>query len=136
MKLGSFKRINTTDYPEDNQELIETLGRQLNDGIEQVYFTLNGKLTFDDNFAATVKDVEVTVGANGNPINRTSVVLNTTNIVKGTLVVSAVNVSNKGVFPTGAPFVSFTQSGGLLFIDNVTNLQPNNRYIIRLIALN
>lgn len=136
MKLGNFKRINTTDYSEANKDLVEQLGRQLNDGIEQLYFAVGGKLTFDDNFAATVKDVEVTVGTNGNPINKTSLVLNNTNIVTGTLVISAVNKTNAVSFPTSSPFISFTQNGTSLFIDNITGLQANNRYLIRLIALN
>ena len=136
MKLGNYKRIISNDYPEENQKLIEQLGRQLNDGIEQLFAATGGKLTFADNFLSTVRDVEVTVGTNGNPINKTSIALDRTDIVQGILVISAVNKTNAAVYPLNSPFVSFTQNGTQLFIDNVTGLQANNRYLIRLIALN
>lgn len=136
MKLGSFKRLISNDFPEESRPLIEQLGTSLNDSVEQVYFSLGNRLTFEDNFLATVKEIEVTVGATGNPTNRTSIILNNNNVVKGTLVISAVNKSNSTLFPTGAPFISFTQSGTSLNIDNITSLQANNRYLIRFIALN
>jgi hypothetical protein len=136
MKMSNFKRIISTDYEEKDQKLIEKLGRNLNDGIDSIYFALNKKLTFDDNFLATIKEVEVTVNSSGNPINRTSLLLDTTNIVKGTLIISAVNKTNAAVFPTSTPFVSFTQSGNTLYIDNITGLQANNRYVIRIICFN
>jgi hypothetical protein len=136
MKLGNFKRIISNDYPETNRDLVEQLGKSLNDGIEQLYFANNNKLTFSDNFAATVKEVEITVGANGNPINRTSILLNNTNVVIGNIVISAVNKSNATLYPTSSPFISFTQDGKTLYIDNITGLQANNRYLVKIIALN
>lgn len=136
MKLGNFKRIITKDFQPDDQDLVELLGRQLNDGIEQLYFAVGGKLTFADNFAATVKEVEVTVGATGIPINRTSIVLSNNSVVVGTLVLSVVNKTNAATFPTGTPFISFTQNGTSLFIDNITGLQANNRYLIKFVAFN
>lgn len=136
MKLGSFKRIISTDFEIEQQPLVEQLATSLNDSTEQVFFALENRLTFDENFLATVKDVEITVGATGIPTNRTSILLNTTNVVKGTLVISAVNKSNASTYPTGTPFISFTQSGQSLYIDNITNLQTNNRYLIKLIAFN
>lgn len=136
MKLGNFKRIISNDYKPDDQQLVEQLGRQLNDGIDQLYFAVGGKLTFEDNFLATVKEVELTVGATGIPTNRTSITLSNTEIVKGCLVISASNKSNAAIFPTSSPFISFTQNGGSLFIDNITGLQANNRYLIRIICFN
>ena len=136
MKMGTFKRMISSDYPQENQKLVEQLGLQLNDGIEQLYTATSGQLTFADNFLATVKDVEITVGSTGNPINRTSILLNNTNIVIGTLVISAVNKSDPTIFPTSTPFISFTQNGSALYIDNITSLQANNRYLVKVIAFN
>jgi len=136
MKLSNFKRINTTDFDEKDQPLIEKLGRNLNDGIDNIYFALNNKLTFEDNFLATIKDVEVIVGATGIPTTRTSILLNSTNPVKGTLVIATTNKTNAVNYPTSAPFISFTQNGSTLFVENVTGLQANNRYIVRFIAFN
>jgi hypothetical protein len=136
MKLGNFKRIISTDYPQENQALIEQLGRQLNDSIEQLYFAMKNKLSFGDNFAATVKTVDVNVDKTGAPINQTSILLSTSTVVTGCIVVSAVNKTNAALYPTSSPFISFSQNGTTLYINNVTGLQANNTYTLNLIALN
>ena len=136
MKLGNYKRIISNDYPSENQPLVEQLGRQLNDGIEQLFNSVGGKLTFDDNFLATVREVEVTVDVNGKPVNQTSILLNNTNIVTGCLVISAVNKSDATQYPSATPFISFTQNGTALYINNITSLQSNNRYLVKIIAFN
>ena len=136
MKLGSYKRIISSDFKSEDQPFVEQLGGNVNDGMEQLFFALSGRLTFEDNFLSTVKEIEVTVGATGNPLNRTDLLLSNNNVVKGILVISAVNKTSSSTFPTGTPFVSFTQSGTSMTINNITNLQANNRYLIRLIALN
>lgn len=136
MKLSNYKRIISTDFDEKDQPLVEKMGRNLNDGIDNLYFALNNKLTFEDNFLCTVKDLEVTVDASGNPTTRTSILLGTTNTVKGTQVISTVNKTSATGYPTGCPFISYTQNGNTLFIDNITGLLPNNRYIVRFIAFN
>ena len=136
MKLSSYKRIISTDFPSEDQKLVEQIGGNINDGMDTLYFALSNKLTFEDNFAATVREVDVTVNANGTPNFRTSALLSNTLVVKGTIVISAVNKTNGALFPTATPFISFTQNGNSLFIDNVTGLQADNRYTIRFIALN
>lgn len=136
MKLSNFKRILTTDFEEEDQKLIEKLGRSLNDGIDGLYFALNNKLTFEDNFLATVKDIEVTVDATGTPTTKTSILLSNNTPVKGTLVIATSNKTNATTYPTSSPFISFTQNGTSLFIDNITGLQANNRYVVRFIAFN
>lgn len=134
MKLSNYKRLISTDFEEEDQKLVEQMGRNLNDGIDGLYFALNNKLTFEDNFFATVKDVEVTVGSNGVPTTRTSILLNNTSPVRGTQVVLATNKTNATGYPTSSPFISFTQNGSTLFIENITGLVANNRYIVRFIA--
>ena len=136
MKLGNYKRIISNDYPDEYQKLIEQLGRQLNDGIEQLFAATGGKLTFADNFLSTVKEVEVIVGATGNPTNKTSILLDRTDVVQGCIIISAVNKTNAAIYPSTSPFISYTQNGSSLFIDNITGLQTNDRYLIRLICLN
>ena len=136
MKLSNYKRLISTDFDEKDQALVEKMGRNLNDGIDNLYFALNNKLTFEDNFLATVKDVEVTVDAAGVPTTRTSILLGTTNTVKGTQVIATTNKTSATGYPTSCPFISYTQNGNTLFIDNITGLLANNRYVIRFIAFN
>lgn len=136
MKLSNFKRLISTNFEEEDQKLIEKLGFSLNDGIDNLYFALNNRLTFEDNFFATVKDIEVTVDSTGIPTTRTSILLGNNNPVKGTFVISATNKTNSTGYPTSAPFISFSQNGTSLFIDNITGLVANNRYVIKFIAFN
>lgn len=136
MKLSNFKRIISTDFDQEDQQLIEKLGRNLNDGIDGLYFALNNKLTFEDNFLASVKDIEITVDASGTPTTRTSILLSNNLPVKGTHVVLAVNKTDGSKYPTSAPFISFSQNGTSLYIDNITGLQANYRYVVRFIAFN
>lgn len=136
MKLSNYKRIISTDFDQEDQQLIEKLGRNLNDGIDGLYFALNNKLTFEDNFLASVKDIEITVDASGTPTTRTSILLSNNLPVKGTQVISTVNKTDGSKYPTSAPFISFTQNGTSLFIDNITGLQANYRYVVRFIAFN
>ena len=135
-KLNSYSRIISNDYDGDNQPLIEKLGAQINDGFSPLYSALSNRLTFEDNFLCTVREVEVTVGADGIPLTRTSFSLSNNLPVKGTLVVGLTNKTNAASYPTASPFVSYSQNANLLFIDNITGLVPNNRYIVKIIAIN
>lgn len=135
-KLKSYSRIISSDYADDQQPIIEQIGGQINTAFDPIYSALSNRLTFEDNFLCTVREVEVTLAASGMPLNRISISLDNNLPVKSVQVLSATNKTNAGVFPTGAPFVSFTQNGNILFIDHITGLIPNNRYIVRILALN
>lgn len=136
MKIKSYSRIISTDYEEDQQPLVEKLGGQVNEGFDPLYTALSNRLTFEDNFLCTVREVEVTLAASGVPLQRTSFALTNTLPVKGLQVFSVINKTSASVFPTGAPFISYSQNGNLLYIDHITGLAPNNRYLIRILALN
>lgn len=135
-KLNSYSRIISTDYDSEQQPIVEKLGSQVNDGFSPLYFALSNRLTFADNFLCTEREVEITVGTNGVPLNRTSMALNNNLPVKAVQVLAISNKTNAAGFPTGAPFVSFSQNGNVLFIDHITGLLAANRYIIRVLALN
>lgn len=136
MKLNSYSRIISTDYETDQQPLIEKISAQINGGFDPLYSALSNRLTFSENFLCTEKVIEVSLNASGVPQTRTSFSLSNNLPVKGTLVLSVVNNTNAAIFPTGAPFVTFTQNANSLFIDHITGLVPNNRYTIRILALN
>lgn len=135
--LKSYKRIITQDYEAEDEKLIEQLGGTVNDAFNDVYFVLNGKVDLRTNIACTVKDIEITVNANGTPLNRTVfTVKNQTVPVAGITVIFAQNLTNSAVYPTSQPFVSFTPVESGILINNITGLQPNQRYLVRLIAWN
>jgi hypothetical protein len=137
MKLPSYKRIITQDYKNEYQELIEQLGGNINDSFNLLYSALNNRLTIADNVSSTVKDVEIIVDSTGKPLNDASFKLTISNIaVIGCFCIRATNLTNPSTYPSGTPWVSFIQNENSIKILNVTNLQPNNRYILKIIALN
>jgi hypothetical protein len=135
-KLKSYKRIITSDYEKDSQPLVEQLGDTLNDAFNDIYFTLNGRVELSNNIACTVRFVDVTVDANGIPTSRTTFSVNNTLPVIGCQVIQALNQTNSAVYPTGAPFISYTQIDQALLINHITGLQPNMRYTLRIVAYN
>ena len=67
MKLKSFRRIITQDFDKEYQKLIEQISSPINNAFNELYFTLNGRVSLQDNVYCTVKDLDITVDSNGNP---------------------------------------------------------------------
>lgn len=131
MKLPNFRRIVLEDFSEDEQELVNKLAAVLNIDIETLYIGLSNRLTFVENFDCTVKTFQVEVNANGVPKRNTvaqlNVINNTTPKASGSQVIKADNLSN-GSFPTGGPFLTFTQNREFVTITHVAGIQPNTTY--------
>jgi hypothetical protein len=137
MKLASYRRIITQDYSEDDQELIEQLGGTVNDSFNSIYSALNKRINFTDNIASTVKELVVTLDSNGIPqqLIRFNVDVPNTPVVQ-VICGRARNITNPGVYPTAAPFVSFTQNGNTIIINHITGLAANQQWRIIVTAIN
>lgn len=135
-KLKSYKRIITSDYEKEDQEVVEQLADTINDAFNDVYFTLNGRVELSNNIYCTVRLVDVIVDSNGIPVSRTTFGLNNTQPVIGCQVLMAINQTNTAIYPTGAPFISYTQLDQALLINHITGLQANMRYTLRIVAYN
>lgn len=135
-KLKSYRRIITKDYKKEDQELVETLADPINDSFNEIYYTLNGRVDLVNNLYCSVRVVDVIADANGIPVNRTTFSLNNTQPVIGCIVLQAINQTNTASYPTGAPFISFTQLDQAILINHITGLQPNQRYTLRIVAFN
>lgn len=137
MKLPTFKRLIKTDYKPEFQDLIETLGGSVNEAFNAVFGALNKRLTFQDNFACTVKDIVVKVNSGGIPTQGGSFTLDVQNSpVTGLLVLRVQNLDNSASYITSAPFINYTQNGNSIIISNIIGLAPNTNYRIRVLALN
>lgn len=134
MKLPTFKRLNKADYNKEYQGLIETLSFSINNGVEVLFEALNKSLNLNDNFACTVKQFTVEVNSDGTPKTATSFTLDTNNRILGVMVLSATNQTNSSIYPTSAPFVSFSQSGKTITINNIKGLQSGYKYSLTLVA--
>lgn len=134
--MPSPRRIYTKDYDQDDQKLIETLSSPVNASFESLYEALNGRLTFSDNLQSVIRDIQIVVDAFGNPKTTTSFALSSTDRISGTVVIFAQNLTNSNTYPTNTPFISFSQSGNKIIINNITGLSANDSWLIRVITIN
>lgn len=134
-KLQSYKRIISSDYPEEQQKMAEMIGESVNSAVDDILYTLNNKVTLKDNVACTVRDVELTVDAGGGTGNARFSITDRTQVI-GILVIQALNLTNSSIYPTGAPFISFTQLDNSILINNITGLLPGYRWRVRIVAFN
>lgn len=134
-KLPSWKRIIEQDYPQKYQDLIQQLAVPLNYGIEVLYSLLNGKLTFKDNIASTIKELDVQVDSSGKPLTTTTIKKTSSDRIEGIIVVRAQNLTNSTSYPNAGIFISYTETTDSIIINNITGLQANNFYRINVIAL-
>lgn len=131
MKLPSFRRLNKTDYEEQYQLLIDKLAASLNIGIESLYDALNGKLSFRDNFNATLTTIGITVDADGVPRTPTQFKL-----ASGQTRISGLLVINvTGADLVSSPFLNFTTNESIVTITKAFGLSPNKTYNITVLGL-
>lgn len=135
MKLPGYRRIMTEDYSQEQKELIEKLASTLNISFENIYSALNNKLTFADNYAAIIKEVEISVNADGTPKQNLTIPVTYEGRTLSVMVGSVQNLTSQNSYPVSAPFVTFIQSGKNVIIQHFTGLQANNTYRVKLIIL-
>lgn len=135
MKLPSWRRIFTTDYDKQYQKLIDTLAVSLNNAMDSIFGTLNNNVSLADNIFCDVKMVTVTVNSTGTPVQGLAFTLsNVTTPLTGVQVINALNNTKSTIYPTSQPFISYTQSGQTITINNITGLQANNNYTLTIVA--
>lgn len=134
MKAPLYKRIFKTDYKQDQQELVDKLAGSVNDGIEGLQGILNKNVSLGDNIYCIVKDIPVTVDANGFPKQSVSFSNTLANNIIGMNVIQAINNTNSNVFPTGAPFITFSENQRVIFLNHITGLPANNKFTLRIVA--
>lgn len=134
MKIGNFKRLDKTTYPQEQQDFVEQLAFPINDGLDKLYNLANNRISLKDNMLCSVKDVEVTVDSSGIPQTTTKIVfdIQSTRIL-GMEVIRATNLSNTNIYPTGGVFASFTDVSNGAQIDHVAGLPANNRFSLRIV---
>lgn len=127
MKIQNFKRIIRENFDQEYGELVDGLGLSLNGFAESLVTALSGYLN-DDNINQSTTTLDVTVDATGKPRSITDLKANVKGKVTGTQVIRVENLTSSTSYPEGCPFLSFTDNGGLLRINNVTGLTAGNKY--------
>lgn len=136
MKLPTYKRIYTTDYEKEQQPLVDAISFPINSGFESLYDLSNNKISFVDNIASTVSNIQITVDAQGIPIKSTVYPLKLSTSVLGTFVVSAVNSSTiSTIYPTSAPFITGVKNQNNFIIQHITGLPANVPFNLTVITI-
>lgn len=133
MRRLDIKRIIKEDFPSDQQELVDKLAYPINSGFEQIQRGLDGQLDFS-NFNQEIISLDVTVNASGIPTVLTQYRSTLKSSVIGNQVIAAANQTVPQNSPTGTPFITFAQNNTQIRVNKITNLQPNERYILTLIS--
>ena len=136
MKLPSLRRVFSSDFPAEFKQFTDQLGILFNSNLEALYNALNNNLTFEDNFNATVINVNVSVSSTGVPNQTTSFKLAPNQkTVSGVFVINAFGTNDNSILPNAAPFVSVVQSGNFVTIRNIRGLTPSVQYTLKLVCL-
>lgn len=135
-QLPSWRRIIQQDYPQEDQQLVGQLALPINWGMDTLFGILSNGLTFASNIASTINTFQVIVDSNGNPTTNITIPKSNTNTLIGIVVVKAVNNTKSNVYPTAAPFVSYTETTSNIIINNISGLQANNNYSITILGIN
>lgn len=133
MRLPNFKRINTVDFPKEDQQLVEKLGESYNVGMDLVYQALSRRLTINDNLQAAERTVELQVDSNGKPKNDVFVNTDLGVPIRNIIVGKAENLTNSTGYPTGAPWITWDNTQNGIQIVNVKNLLASNTYRLRIV---
>ena len=124
--IDTVKRINIDEFKPEDRETAERIGNVYNYFAEQVTNVLNGNIDYE-NLQQSLATINVAVNANGTPLQTTQFTANPG--LQGTVVVNALNLTNRVNYTQGQPFVSFVSQGtGVYTIDNIKGLNPNESY--------
>lgn len=136
MRLRNFTRLNKSDYPKELQDVVEQLAQVLNDNFTQLYEVLNGKSSLADNQLSVIRDVPITVDANGIPTTTSTFSLQGSQmtVVQGCHVIKVTNNVNPSVYPAGGVTINFSQSGQLVTLTHVTGIQPGVPWTLKIVA--
>jgi hypothetical protein len=134
MQVSFLRRLVKEDFPQQYKELVGKVAQVTNPAMEQISLALQKNLTWTDNMAAQVVNIQVTVDSTGAPINPLSFASTLGSNINHLQITRAVAVGNSSIFPTSAPFASFTQQGNNIVISNVTGLPASTPFALTLIA--
>lgn len=142
MQLPSFKRLYESDFEEEDQELIKLLASSYNVDMENLYLALSKRVSLNDNIQCTIKTVTTAVDSNGIPVDAVSFQVDreggtqaVTKII-GCQVLAAVNATNATNYPTGTPFISFSQNERIVTIEHIAGLPANDVFDLTVVAFN
>lgn len=128
MKVKLNTNIDKNKFPNEYKPLMEMLAGILNTNFKNLYDVLSNNLTIPDNFKGEIKEIKVKLDSNNSPLVGGTISIKSSTPIVGMNVLKAVNMDNNNVFPLSHPFISFSQTGNRVTIQNITGLQPAALY--------
>lgn len=126
-KLGNLKRFLKEDFPEDDQEFVDKMGSILNPFLEQIAQAFNKNINFE-NLSRELITVDIENGTGGKLKTTTQFKFTLTNRILGLNIIKAENITNSSIYPTQAPWISWSINGNIITINQATGIQDNNKY--------
>lgn len=141
-QLDSLKRIIADDFKKEDKETVEKLASILNFHMDQVHTAFDGRISFANMNHEVVK-ITVIVDASGNPIksitspdldNNPIFITQRVTQAIGSTVINAQNLTSSSVYPTGAPYISFSITNEKTYkINNIKGLPANNKFTLTVV---
>jgi hypothetical protein len=130
-QIQAPKKLRTEDFDSKYQDIISKVAFVVNPFFDSIYYVLNGNIDFFNLNRAAVS-VTVSIDSSGKLIGNPQVKTSIVTKIKGLNVINAVNSNSTDTYPVSAPFVSWSASGGIITILNVTGLQNSSEYVLTL----
>lgn len=127
MKIEIPRQIRAEDFAEDEQQLVSKLSRNLTPFMDSVFRVLDGGVDYE-NLNRQFLDIDIIIDASGLVSNAPQIKSKLRGRVRGINVLNAINLVDPSIYPTSAPFISFTTNADIVTILNVTSLQVNSQY--------
>lgn len=128
-----LKRLIKEDFDKKDQDLVGKLGFIINPAVQQIVNILNNGLNIEG-LNVQQRNINLQVDKNGNPTTTASFTSSLNGSCTMIIVGRVQNLTSSTTYPTSAPFVSFSQNGTTITINNITGLIPNNNWQITLLA--
>lgn len=130
----SIKKINKEDFDKQYQPLIDKIAFPLNSFMEQVKSAFDKNINFS-NLNQEIITLTITVDADGIPIIPTQWKSTLRTKVLGSVCIKATNQDSPASFPISQPFINFVQNGALVFINQISGLQADNKYQLIVLSI-
>lgn len=122
-----LKRLVKEDFNPKDQDLISRISSVFNPSIDQISRILNKGLSISD-LNTQVKQFNIIVDSSGKPTSNTSIASTLNGKCSQIVIGRAQNLTTPTIYPVNAPFISFSNDGTQIIINNVTGLTANDKW--------
>lgn len=130
-QIQSFKRLAVEDFSEKDRELIQKLAYSINSFADDISRAFANNISISDNLNITSKEMTLTLNSKGVITGGSTLKTGLNHLCQGMTVIKVNNITNPTSYPTGTPFISFSENTtGQININNITNLPVGNSYKI------